>query len=100
MFHTLIHVTVKNNFICLQFKFDQSVIAAIKTIPGRKWDGEQSSWLIPLSFQNWATLQELFPGRLDFSPEAATFPLRFHLRIKNYSMKTIQAMLTSGHRLR
>lgn len=38
----------KVQYARVQFRYDERIIADIKTIPGRKWDANARAWLIPL----------------------------------------------------
>lgn len=55
--------------------FNATFVARVKTIPGRKWDGEKGVNRLPLTFQArkalYAALVEAFPGKWARGPHGA-----------------------------
>ena len=84
-------VSCRKNKIELQFAYDDKIITAVKTLPGRKWDPEKRLWIVPLDYPNWLSLKTLFPGTLSLSATALAQDLRYHLAERNYSKKTIRS---------
>lgn len=53
------------------FGYSPEAVAAIKTVPGRRFDAETRSWIVPAASRRalWGILRNLFPGQLGVGPK-------------------------------
>jgi site-specific recombinase XerD len=54
--------------------FSAADIAVVKALPGRRWDADRKSWILPAEDAARAALLRHFAARLDAPPDAARLP--------------------------
>jgi Family of unknown function (DUF6011) len=59
--------------IAVDTPFDEAVVDAMRSIPGRRWDKERKVNTFPVSSRNivWAVLRRFFDGQLGVGPRGA-----------------------------
>jgi len=51
--------------LIVKFKYDETLVAAIKQIPGRQWNTQGKYWIVPDNPEARSKLTELFTARSD-----------------------------------
>lgn len=64
-------ITVADGRIALSFGYDPTLVAAVRDLPGRKWDKDRKQWLLPLSPASVAPVRA-FAGQYGFVIDAAS----------------------------
>lgn len=52
-----------DNYFVISFKYQAHIVEAVKLIPGKKWDGVNKVWLVPIEFEQSVTV---FANRFGF----------------------------------
>lgn len=121
-----IRATASGGELLLRFPYDPDLVALVKTLPGRRWDGDARIWRLPDTPAARAALRTTFdvtptpepgglapeqaaptrtrsaPGRPPaLRPEAATLLARFReeMRLRGYAPRTRKAYLGHVRRL-
>ncbi|MDT8342137.1 MAG: tyrosine-type recombinase/integrase [Longimicrobiales bacterium] len=124
----VVHATLADGEIYLRTPYDESVIARVRAVPGRRWDGRKRVWRFPDTPEARRVLQAAFgvapeargarpagggaeerllpalphpPGLPPLSPSAQDLLLRFEeeLRLRGYAARTRKAYLGHVRRL-
>lgn len=87
-----VRADANNRELCLSFPYEESTIATIRSIPGRRWSKEEKIWRIPDSAANRELLMRYFGSRLKFQESEATGrglnAMQNEMLIRNYSPRT------------
>ena len=44
-----------DNYFVISFRYQPYLVEAVKTLPGKRWDGTNKVWLVPTQFQDEVT---------------------------------------------
>lgn len=82
-------VALGKGLLGVRFAFDRAAVAAVRAIPGRRWNPTEGRWTVPNTPESRARLAEIFPESDDDGSLRAR--LLQELRIRRYSPRTIKA---------
>lgn len=66
-----VEIAEQGTVLSVAFGYSPEAVAAIKTVPGRRFDSATKSWTVPATSRRalWGILRNLFPGQLGVGPK-------------------------------